>query len=1136
MRQLLSDLPALDALSPPLIAPALEPRTEALADAADNIISLTAPSPDLRDPSEVGMTIDLTVPSLELDLTYNLADGHHLILRMESLQTIVLTRAYDYRATFTMSELSIQDSLRHDSQKYLLHSAYISSGSDATQDREGDNRDLIQVSYPNINNTLSPYYKSHAMEVDINIAGVSMNTDVTTVLHLKPFFDVLLSKKGPPAPVAATPVTAAVNKTVDSSSSVSSAPATTSSPLSSSAVPQIKGILMNMKFNKLTLEFLRAPVYELKHQLLIPAYSWQVVDFGCRVDMLDLLKARVTLANMEVLDVRPSSEDFMFKRLFCSIEEGALQSNLLDTGLALTPLPSTTTSLNPTAAHTTDAADTNNTYILEVDYTQESKCISLVGVKVRNMTNFVVIDTILDFVDVAQCNASAYAALLAPSPTTTPPPPVIAESDFPSLEPEPELNSKDSAPLLDAYAVLKEVPATVVDTLSIQEPKPVPQLEAGVQTTVTMNIDVEVINPRLLILEDPTTLESSAIVCQSEISVHYTRETTTSTTSNASSTPLTTDVDECLHVSLKETKVLLVPNIKTWLPRRVLEPFSIEYHLKRKQRVSQVIKTSMSGDVDCLKVLISLHDIMLFQTILSQRSYLESYSKRETSTPPSTPYTPSQSVDNTTGKSDVVFTKAGVSTPSTPAAANDPVVFTLNVNMGPGVLTIVDEVLGASHVPLLRFNVNDLTYYAERTAASLTTGEGHSAMQADFYNSKLQVWEPLVEPWQMGLSLRSNAIDGTSVIISSTEELQVNISAVLLSTVLSVVASASTTPHPSSPLKTNAHRYQPQPDLLFSNTLGIPLDIYTSSTSNGPIKLLSFPDPDQSVQALALPSYVSNSMADLSSINIVFKGPFGSQRRPLVQVPLSCSKVLTYNLTCAPTSGGSGSVRSSRKGTNESMNEGLDEDLAQTWHDVDEGCYEEVEVELYENARYDPLSGVWLPPFLMGDPFQWTDASGSKYYKGGLPGVSLPSDDWEWEHDWTVDTVCEYNIDTTHDQQKDKSTLAEIDEEGWEYNTSFASFSEGTVRHRLYSTDYCRRRRWKRVRATSGRLLKDNNRPFKVYWSVKTSSSGTKQLELRSRLQVCLTTFYIHNLFPYILSYSYFLPFRSRTPCHFRCH
>ena len=1125
-------MPALDAISPPLVAPALEPMTEALVDAADSVVSLAAPPPDLRDPSEVGMTIDLTVPSLELDLTYNLADGHHLILRMESLQTIVLTRAYDYRATFTMSELSVQDSLRHDSQKYLLHSAYTSS-SDATQAREGDGRDLIQVSYTNINHPLSPYYKSHAMEVDINIAGVSMNTDVTTVLHLKPFFDVLLSKKGPTSPVAATPV----NKTV--SNGLASASVTTSSPLSVSAAPQIKGIFMNMMFNKLTLEFLRAPVYELKHQLLIPAYSWQVVDFGCRLDMLDLLKARVTLANMEVLDVRPSSEDFMFKRLFCSIEEGALQSNLIETGLGPLNPPLTATALHSAAP--TDSAETNNTYILEVDYTQESKCISLVGVKVRNMTNFVVIDTILDFVDVAQSNASAYASLLVPSPTTTTPLPqplTAAESDPPSLEPEPELSNKDSGPLLDAYAVLKEVPATVLDTLSIQDPLPGPVSEAGVQTTVTMNIDVEVINPRLLILEDPTTLESSAIVCQSEISVHYTRETTTSSTS---SSPRTTDVDECLHVSLKETKVLLVPNIKTWLTRRVLEPFSIEYHLKRKQRNSQVIKTSMSGDVDCLKVLISLNDIMLFQTILSQRSYLESYSKREASTPPSTPYTPS-SVANTTGKSDVVLTKVGVSTPSTPAAANDPVVFTLNVNMGPGALTIVDEVLGASHIPLLRFNVNDLTFYAERTLASLTTGEGHIAMQADFYNSKLQVWEPLVEPWQMGLSLRSSAIDGTSVTISSTEELQVNISAVLLSTVLSVVASASTTSPTSSPLKTNAHRYQPQPDLLFSNTLGIPLDIYTSTTANGPVKLLSFPDPDQSVQALALPSYVSNSMADLSSINIVFRGPFGSQRRPLVQVPLSCSKILTYNLTCAPTSGGSGSVRSSRKGTDESMDGGVDEDLAQTWHDVDEECYEKVEVELYENARYDPLSGVWLPPFLMGDPFQWTDSSGSKYYKGGLPGVSLPSDDWEWEHDWTVDTVCEYNIDTIHDQQKDKSTLAEIDEEGWEYSTSFAAFGEGTVRHRLYSTDYCRRRRWKRVRATSGRLLKDNSRPFKVYWAVKTSSSGTKQLEIRSRLQVCLTNSYIYNLFPYVLSYPYFLAFtptfslfRLRTPCHSRC-
>ena len=106
----------------------------------------------------------------------------------------------------------------------------------------------------------------------------------------------------------------------------------------------------------------------------------------------------------------------------------------------------------------------------------------------------------------------------------------------------------------------------------------------------------------------------------------------------------------------------------------------------------------------------------------------------------------------------------------------------------------------------------------------------------------------------------------------------------------------------------------------------------------------------------------------------------------------------------------------------------------------------------------------------------------------------------------------------------DKSSTVgvEIDEEGWEYGTSFVSFSVTTMQRTLQSMDCVRRRRYIRTRVPvkyngDGALFASNELdemntsiynkktaflPYTIFWDVQTLRNGEKRVCVRSGLQI----------------------------------
>ncbi|MCL4418478.1 hypothetical protein M1146_00060, partial [Patescibacteria group bacterium] len=259
-------------------------------------------------------------------------------------------------------------------------------------------------------------------------------------------------------------------------------------------------------------------------------------------------------------------------------------------------------------------------------------------------------------------------------------------------------------------------------------------------------------------------------------------------------------------------------------------------------------------------------------------------------------------------------------------------------------------------------------------------------------------------------------------------------------------------------------------DMFIINNLGdeIDIDIYDSSSkaflqevrANEKAVVHTIKDNNKKIWA--------RSFHMPNSIDVILKGPLKDQRQPLCFLPFNINKPKAYILPSQlPPLQISPSSDPSKFDTNNLV-------------------VEPIEEEIYENSRYDPILRLWRTPYFMGDPYQWTD--GSCQVRKDMDSISVLSDQWEWVGRWEVDMDGVVNKD--------------IDSDGWEYATSFNFFSMVSPRRAYNSMDLVRRRRWTRTRIPK-RINNDYiHRPLTIFWDVKTSSDGSRAVEIRSSFQI----------------------------------
>lgn len=1116
------------------------------------------------DPTIVTMEVNVSIPDVVLDLLYNPIEGHHLVLSLRQLQTTVVMRKYDMQTSFGMNEISIQDSLRAESQRDLIRTPLL------------DDQNFIKITHLGINNFLSPYYRKHATEVDVQIADLCMNTDVNTVLHLKPFFDVLLTKRGPPAAAAST---------ISSSSSTQS----TSGVGNTDEISQVpKGMLLECSFSNFTLDLLRSAAKETKGLVLQTAYAWRVNNLLCRVEIFDLLSAEVKLKSTEVTDTRDVSRNHLFRKIFCPIYDTSLgidmsRSSSNSNVQLVSPRITTRSSASildmlsedsnaqrdntPMKRSTGYPSDRNlpefdpikestsaeSSDAIHVFYVQQSKSISLVNVDILNMASLVDVETVLDFTNVAVSNAFAYLSLLSPSPL---PRPADADSNTSAVNANANTDDVFSTPAKpqSRRVEVSPIPMTpYTPTMPLND-----ESNAAVtnQTTNTMNVSVKVVNPRLLILDDPSAKETSALMLQTEINIHYTRDFTTYTTPTlrpsfspsrqAVQTSLKKTLDESLHVSITKLNISLLNSIHQWNPKRILQPFSVEFHSRRKCQDDVTVFTKLSADIDSTNARVSTEDLLQVQSILVHRAVEEDAKPQPSQTTTATDATGGNKRSEAESSKDLTWTNTinrrssmnsaffsrqykfdRIITPNRHEGKQPPK-FSFSLNVGPMTLVLIDNAR-QKNSPILRSRFEEITMYAERDEEEdngRLRGEGSSVVNIEFYHPKLAIWEPVVENWTPSFRLCFETLRGgeqeNSFELTSQRPLQVTVSGILLCKLLETFTSVAQTSFHVKP----DHVELASSDISLTNSLGLPITVYPSLRCSTRILVLDDINRTALIPKLnkeGRPVQGEESEGTLPvALDIHLGGELAEEKQPLLHLPVNASKALLFHVIQRVDATGSGSNNTVQSDKTVPLGhvrgvsrDSLDSEVTvnDTWRDAENSVFEQVEEEVYEQQRYEPISGVWKAPFLLGDPFHWTDSSCLHSGNMDTESVKNPPPGWHWLDTW--------HVDLEHEP-------GETDEEGWEYAPTFNQFGPGTIRRTLQSTDYCRRRRWTRTRAPVS--FDDVARPLTVIWEVKTLSSGGKEVTNSIRFQCCLFLKYYFSF----LYFSFLLIFRLKFDPRFR--
>lgn len=968
------------------VTPIIEEIIDDNTDIYPDIIGAIQIDIDERDPLVVNLNVLLKFPVLVLDLTYDVETGNHLVFAVRTLETRYVSRAYDSQIFFDLSDLSIQDSLRAESQQYLARS------------ENPGNKNLINITYTNSNSFKSPLYKKHATEIIVKFADLGLSMDVYTVLHLKPFVEILLFRRSEYAPKSlanseeqVSPQKASL-KTPDTPTSSTPKTRKISStafvvlPFKSDAVQASTivvptGFMISFSLEKISLDLLRTPLQVSVGEELDSAFSLQITGLNASVDMYDLMKADVRLRSVEIYDIRKISKDYVFKKVFCPVFD--FQNGMDDTPCDL----------------------------LSIKYNQESKSLSFVNVEVFNMTSYSPMDTILDLAWIAMANFFAILDLLSnPNPQVIPIP----------VSSETPLDGADSSPVYVA------------------------------PNSSTMNINVVVSNPRLILLDDPTTEESRAIVGRCGIEAHYTRETTYIGTSRS--------LQESLHVSLKGLEVFVLHNMLKWFPLPILEPMGIEYHLRRKSINGVYQSVNMSLDMDNVDTRVSVSDIVLAQSIMMRRALTEQKQP--------TPNARRESTTETDMANTNTNTSFGGSSQNSPQDIPNPT-STYSLNLGSVTLIAINDFHG-QNMPVMRVLLDGTTFYAEGSSVQLS-GDGTLIASADFYNSKLSIWEPILDRWNPGMSIKTIEKE-ISFEINAEHTMQLTLSGIMIEKLLQTYSLLLR-------LEEVIER-ENIPHVVVNNLLGdsIEIDIYDSSTNTKLLNLVGGQSgPLSRVSDRSARSWSTNSHIP-AVIDIYFAGKFGTERMPLYHLPLNITKARTYHLqprvdnlkdenyVLFKNAGPNAITKKSRRVF----------------------IIEPIVEEVFENSRYDPITALWRQPYLLGDPYEWTDSSGT--IRKDIQSIELPSDKWEWQGNWNVDTQ--------------GIVGEEIDNDGWEYAASFSSFSIVSKRRTAQPMDCVRRRCWSRTRAPLSSTIDEKYRPYSVFWEVLQQKNGSRNIELRSGLRI----------------------------------
>jgi hypothetical protein len=144
----------------------------------DNVLDI--PDARVANPLRPQMNLVMFIPSITIDVQYGSSDDDPLrvqknILKIDYLKADVTTRVYDMHASLELRRLSVEDTMRCETQKRLA----------STPD---DKESLVLIDVKKISNRRSPFYREsqpYGNIIDVRFGTLILNTDARNILHLR---------------------------------------------------------------------------------------------------------------------------------------------------------------------------------------------------------------------------------------------------------------------------------------------------------------------------------------------------------------------------------------------------------------------------------------------------------------------------------------------------------------------------------------------------------------------------------------------------------------------------------------------------------------------------------------------------------------------------------------------------------------------------------------------------------------------------------------------------------------------------------------------------------------------------------------------------------------------------------------
>ena len=363
------------------------------------------------DPCQRDIVVIATIPAISLQLQYGSDYKERVLLSIDLLSTDITMRPYDMHIAFDLKSLSIQDFTRDESQINLARTPL-----------EG-HESLVHISYTKLNHIKSPLYKEFGTEVLVEFNKLFLNSDASTLLHLRPFYEVVLGKR-----LAKYPPELVVSNVQSQMVAQSAAQAVTTAP-NLEYVPSGMHVIVTLR--TISLELLQADSEEYSsdtaNKVLDSVVCMDISGLATEVTMAELMTATVNVHSLTIVDTRCLSSEYHFKTILGPSSQPQEQDDVESADLERQS--------SFEIMHVQPASTGGD--LLTISYSEDSASESTLKIDVGAVTSFLSLDTILDLVNIATINAMAVVQLTAKvdsGTSTTSPSPVVQAAEVKSSD------------------------------------------------------------------------------------------------------------------------------------------------------------------------------------------------------------------------------------------------------------------------------------------------------------------------------------------------------------------------------------------------------------------------------------------------------------------------------------------------------------------------------------------------------------------------------------------------------------------------------------------------------------------------------------------------------------------------------